>query len=467
MSTETVAHAGADPHGEKRRIALTSVAAAVFITVLKLVVGLETNSLGLLSEAAHSGLDFLAALLTYVAVRVSSRPPDREHQYGHGKIENLSAFIETLLLVLTCSWIIWEAVDRLVEGTSHVETSVWSFVVIAISIVVDISRARALRRVAKKYNSQALEADALHFSSDVWSSLVVLSGLVFVSLGYPWVDAVAALLVALLVLFVSYRLGRRTVDALMDRVPDGLYEQVMEAVRGVEGVEDVQNIRIRPSGAKVFVDTTVAIRRTTPFARAHEIMDAVERAVDARHPGIDVTVHAEPCETMDETIEDKVRMIVTARGLPAPHNLEVYDEAGRYHVEFDVEYEAGMPFVEAHALADSIEAAILLQVPSVAHVTVHIEESHPGATGVDAGHADEALRAAIVAFLSAEPDVLECPRVALLRTEDGVMVQLTCMFSPELALAEVHRHVSLLESKLYARFPEVRRVTIHAEPLQS
>jgi cation diffusion facilitator family transporter len=454
----------ADPHGEKRRIALTSVLAAVFITSLKLVIGLETNSLGILSEAAHSGLDFLAALLTYMAVRIAALPPDKEHQYGHGKIENLSAFIETMLLVITCGWIIYEAISRIATGETHVETSIWGYVVIIIAILVDVSRSRALKRVAIKYKSQALEADALHFSSDVWSSLVVLGGLVCVSYGYVWLDAVAALVVALLVLFVSYRLGRRTVDALMDRVPEGLYEQVLEAVKGVKGVEDVRSIRIRPSGAKIFVDTTVAVRRTTLFQEAHAIMDAVEHAINERHPGIDVVVHAEPYESSDESIADKVRMIVVGRGLRAPHNLVVHHETGRHHVEFDVEYTEGMPFVEAHAIADEIEADILRQIPSVAHVTTHLEEYHPGQNEVAPAGKDDDLRRDINAFLALQADVVSGCVVQILRHEDQCTVHLTCVFPRALALSEVHRRVSHLESRLYERFADVRKVSIHAEP---
>ncbi len=208
---------------EKKNIALSSVLAAVLLTAMKLVVGLMTNSLGLLSEAAHSGLDFLAALITYFAVTVSDRPPDEDHQYGHGKMENVSALFETILLLVTCGWIIWEAVTRLVTRTSHVEASAWAYVVVAISIAIDFTRSRALSRVAKKHHSQALEADALHFSSDIWSSLTVLAGLFCVSLGYSSVDSIAALAVALLVLFVSYRLGRRTIDALMSlNLPAGV-----------------------------------------------------------------------------------------------------------------------------------------------------------------------------------------------------------------------------------------------------
>ncbi|MBK7258484.1 MAG: cation diffusion facilitator family transporter [Ignavibacteriae bacterium] len=454
-----------DPHGEKSRIALTSVFAAIFITGLKLVVGIETNSLGLLSEAAHSGLDFLAALVTFVAVKIAARPPDKEHQYGHGKIENLSAFIETLLLVITCGWIIYEAVSRLLTGGSHVESSIWGYIVIGVAILVDISRSRALKKVAVKYKSQALEADALHFSSDVWSSLVVLAGLVFVSMGYVWLDALAALIVAFLVLFVSYRLGRRTVDALMDKVPDGLYEQVVAAVQSVDGVEDVRNIRIRPSGAKIFVDTTVAIRRTTPFQKAHAIMDAVEHAINERHPGIDVVVHAEPFESSDESVADKVRMIVIGRGLRPPHNLVVHHQEGRYHVEFDVEYTAGVSFVDAHAIADELEEAIFRQVQHVAHVTVHLEEYLPGQSEVAPTAADDALRTSVGQFVAQQQDVVGGTVTQILRNEEQqCTVHLSCIFPHTLSLAEVHRIVSQLESRLYERYPEITKVSIHAEP---
>jgi cation diffusion facilitator family transporter len=453
-----------EPSNEKKRIALTSVFAAVFITVLKLVVGLETNSLGLLSEAAHSGLDFLAALMTYIAVHIADRPADKEHQYGHGKIENLSAFLETILLVITCSWIIWEAVHRLSGGAPHVETSVWSFVVIGIAIIVDISRSRALKRVAIKYRSQALEADALHFSSDVWSSLVVLLGLVCVSLGYVWVDAVAAMIVAILVLFVSYRLGRRTIDALMDRVPDGLYEQVVDLVRGVQGVEDVRSIRIRPSGAKVFVDTTIAIRRTTPFQQAHAIMDSVEKAITEQHAEFDVVVHAEPAKTTDESIADKIRMVVVGHGLRPPHNLEVQRQEGSFHVEFDIEYAPGKSFVEAHAIADDIEAEILRDIPAVRDVTVHMEEMRVTPHEITADAADEQLREQIRAIVVSQSSVVSCGDVRILCGEGQCAVNLTCTFQRSLPLEEVHRQVSQIETQLYERFPEVRKVTVHAEP---
>jgi cation diffusion facilitator family transporter len=455
----------ADAHNEKGSIARNSVLAAIFITVLKLVVGLETNSLGLLSEAAHSGLDFLAALMTYFAVRISEKPPDRDHTYGHGKIENLSAFGETLLLVITCAWIIWEGVHRLIVRTSNVESNVWSFVVVLIAIGVDISRSRALKRVAKKYNSQALEADALHFASDVWSSLVVLFGLAFVALGYAWVDAVAAILVALLVLFVSYRLGRRTIDALMDRVPESVYEQVLDTIRRVEGVEDVRSIRLRPSGAKFFVDTTIAVRRTTAFQEAHAIMDNVERALHARFKEVDVVVHAEPAESSDETIGDKIRMIVTRNGLPPPHNLEVHYVNGSHYVEFDIEHAHGKTFVEAHALTDRIEQEIRNEIHSIGQLTVHMEEDKPGlSTGTGTDVEDEQLQQSVRALVSADDQVVQCTSVRLLRIGERFNLAVDCTIDRGRTLEDVHRIVSRLETRLYDRYPRVRRVVIHAEP---
>ena len=334
------------------------------------------------------------------------------------------------------------------------ESSIWSFVVIIIAIGVDISRSRALKRVAKKYNSQALEADALHFSSDVWSSLVVLSGLVFVAFGYAWVDAVAAIIVALLVLFVSYRLGKRTVDALMDRVPEGLYEQVLDTLRQVDGVEEVRSIRLRPSGAKVFVDTTIAVKRTTPFQEAHAIMDNIERAIHARHKEIDIVVHAEPAESNDETIADKIRLIVGRNGLNPPHNLEIHYIDGQYHVEFDVEYGEGKSFVEAHALTDRIEQEIRRELPSVEQLTIHMEEDHPGQEAVAGVSDDERLQHDVKKLVSADRNVVECTSVRLLRLGERFNLAVNCTIEREKTLEEVHQIVSRLETKLYDRFPQ-------------
>lgn len=451
---------------EKKKVALSSVLAAVFITGFKLFVGLQANSLGILSEAAHSGLDLIAALMTLFAVSIADKPADKDHPYGHGKIENLSAFLETMLLVITCAWIIWEAIGRLKSGVHHVEAGFWGFTVIAVAILVDISRSRALKRIAIKHNSQALEADALHFASDVWSSLVVIVGLAFVALGYPWVDSAAAIAVAVLVLVVSYRLGRRTIDALMDRVPEGLNEEILSVARSVEGVDELRSVRVRPSGARLFVDATIAISRTTPFHVAHSIMDSVEKAIHTVHRNADVIVHAEPQASKNETIADKVRMIVIDKGLETPHNLEVYHNEGKYLIDFDIEYSKGKTFVEAHEVAASIEEEIKRTIPSVEKVTIHMEEHPPDEHEIkDETYAAHHLREEMRKTILADNRILRCTDLTLLHAGAVYNLSITCLFEKSRTLDEVHRIIGEMENRLHARFGMLGRITVHAEPM--
>ena len=287
---------------EKKNVALSSVVAAVFLTTMKLVVGLLTGSLGILAEAAHSGLDLVAAVVTFLAVRVSGRPPDSEHHYGHGKVENLSAALETFLLLVTCVWIIWGAVGRLVRHHIEIEVTFWSFAVMVTSIVVDVSRSRLLSRVARKYNSQALEADALHFSTDIWSSGVVILGLLCVKLSdwrpawafLRYADAVAAIFVALIVVYVGVRLGWRTVEALLDAAPAGMEERIKSAVEGLAGVTDCHNVRVRTSGPIPFVDVHVLMDGSQTLKEAPDLTEEIERVIGGLQPNADVTVHPEP-----------------------------------------------------------------------------------------------------------------------------------------------------------------------------
>jgi cation diffusion facilitator family transporter len=287
---------------EKQSAALTSLLAAVGLTAFKFIVGLLTGSLGILAEAAHSGLDLVAALLTYLAVRISSRPADATHQYGHGKVENLSALFETALLLATCVWIVSEAVHRLRFHTGEVEVTVWSFAVMATSIVIDASRSRVLYRAARKFRSQALEADALHFQTDIWSSSVVIAGLIavkisewFPALGFlQSADAIAALGVSAIVVWVSVQLGRRTVDALLDSAPMGMEQRISAVVEAVPGVRECHHIRIRPSGPRLFVDLHVLVDGGQTLAQAHGLTDDIEEAIRGVAPEADVTVHPEP-----------------------------------------------------------------------------------------------------------------------------------------------------------------------------
>jgi cation diffusion facilitator family transporter len=280
---------------EKKWAAGSSVIAAVALTGFKIIVGIATGSLGILAEAAHSGLDLAAAVMTYLAIRISVRPADRNHPYGHGKVENLSALFETLLLLLTCGWIIYSAVDRLINHSVEIEVTFWSFAVMATSIAVDVSRSRILYRAARRYKSQALEADALHFSTDIWSSAVVIIGLVGVKLANWWfADAVAAILVALIVIYVSVKLGFRTVAALTDTIKPGVERQVIDAVEALPGVTNCHQVRVRYSGPHPFVDVHVLVDGEQTLRAAHDLTEEIERVIQRVVPEADVTVHPEP-----------------------------------------------------------------------------------------------------------------------------------------------------------------------------
>lgn len=306
---ETVEAEAVSAEHEKGKAALSSVVAAVGLTTFKIVVGVLTGSLGILAEAAHSGLDLVAALVTFLAVRISGKPADAEHTYGHGKIENLSALFETFLLLVTCVWIIYEAIQRLFFHQVQVDVNIWAFLVMGVSIIIDLTRSRILYAAARKHNSQALEADALHFSTDIWSSSVVILGLIIVKVG-EWVpawtflrqaDAVAALGVACIVVYVSLQLGVRTIHGLLDTAPDGAVEKVKAAVKGVPGVYDARNIRVRYGGPQIFVDVQVTMPYDDTFAEVHDLATRVEQAIQAVLPQADVTVHPEPVAAVENT----------------------------------------------------------------------------------------------------------------------------------------------------------------------
>lgn len=281
---------------EKGRVAIISVFAAILLTGFKLIIGFLTGSLGILSEALHSGLDLIAAVITYFSVRVSDKPPDKEHHYGHGKIENFSAFIETILLVITCIWIIYEAVGRLVTGKTHIEVNAWSYIVVISSIIIDISRSRALYKVARKYNSQALEADALHFSTDIWSSAVVLLGLICANFGLFFADSVAALMVAVIVLFVSYKLGKRAIEVLLDKAPRDTINKVEEILETYGDVMQFHGLKIRTAGADTFIKFNIHLSPASNLSDVHLLCDRIEKRINEAIPRSEVYIHAEPLD---------------------------------------------------------------------------------------------------------------------------------------------------------------------------
>src|SRR5881398_1806183 len=328
---------------EKRSVATNSLIAALAITTLKIIVGLGTGSLGILSEAAHSGLDLIAAAVTLMSVRVSDKPADADHQYGHGKIENFSAFIETGLLLLTCIWIISEAVKRLFFRHVHIEPSPAAFIVMFVSMGVDFWRSQALGKIAAKYDSQALEADALHFSTDIWSSGIVLLGLLLVLLGRIWgmdwlraADPVAALFVAGVVVYVSWRLARRTIDALLDAAPAGIRNKIVAAVSAVDGLLEIDRVRIRRAGNRYFADLSIGLARNVTFQRSEQMAAAVTNAVHDVLPDADVIVRSVPRAVRTENIFDRVRAVATKYNFNV-HDVSVQDLRGSLHVEQHLE----------------------------------------------------------------------------------------------------------------------------------
>jgi cation diffusion facilitator family transporter len=455
---------------EKTWVAMTSVVAAVFLTVVKLIVGVITGSLGILSEAAHSALDLVAALVTYFAVRLSGKPADDEHTYGHGKIENLSALFETLLLLVTCVWIIYEALQRLFVKSVEIETSPWAFIIMAGSIVIDLSRSRALMRVAKKYDSQALEADALHFSTDVWSSSVVIVGLIFVWLaertGVAWLvnaDAIAALGVAGIVIYVSIELGMRTIRDLLDAVPSETRKAIRQAVM-VPGVLAVPQVRVRKAGPDAFADVTLEVRHDTSLERAHQIADQVEFAVQEILPGADVVVHVEPQGNHVQGVPDIVRRTAAQHNLSI-HSVRLFDLGESQRLEMHVEVSDSLSVEEAHSLVTGLEDALKLKLPGVDQVLTHIE---PASSTLEGRRAAAADKKRVLEALDEIAQHVQVPcgfhDIEVRRVGSELFVAMHCHMEGETGLAQAHDLTQDVENALRSKLPELARVLIHIEP---
>jgi cation diffusion facilitator family transporter len=450
---------------EKQKAAISSVIAAVFLTLFKLIVGLTTGSLGILSEAAHSGLDLVAAALTYFAVKIADKPADREHTYGHGKFENLSALFETLLLIVTCGWIIYEAVNRIFFHEVHIEVNFWSFAVIVTAIIVDYSRSRILFKAAKKYNSQALEADALHFSTDILSSGVVIVGLIGAGFGFHKADAFAALVVSGIVLWISFRLGKRTIDMLTDRIPDvGLVDKVREEVLKIDGVVKCRNIRIRQAGSKSFIDMVVDIKRTIPFEQAHQIMNVIEERIKKMMPNVDIVIHAEPIETDDETVIDKIRMILVHSGMSA-HNIEVQKVKDRYFVDLHLECKEKQTLEEAHEIANQIEEAIKNKIENVERISIHIDEESDmiKETKIVNDRCEDMVQR-IISIAKSHKGVVDCKDITVMEIDGKYKVTMNCLLDKSLTLSEAHEIATTIENQIYLDIKEVSKVIVHAEP---
>jgi cation diffusion facilitator family transporter len=455
---------------EKKLAALSSIFAAVVLVSLKVFLTFATGSLGVLSEALHSMLDLVAAVLTYLSVRVADKPADAEHTYGHGKVESFSAFVETGLLLLTAVYIIWEAFQRLLFRHAQIRPSLLALVILGSAMAIDFGRSRALGRVARRYASEALEADALHFSTDVWSTLVVLIGIAAAWIGQraslPWLsyaDPLAALGVAGVIIWVASQLGRRTLDALLDAAPRGLQARIQAAIESLEGVARADRVRVRRAGNRHFVDVTISVARTASLEQAHAVSDEVERTI-ARIVPADVMVHVEPRPTAGENLFDVVRSVAQRFGL-AIHELSAEQLDGRLFLDLHLELDEQLPLREAHERATQLEESIRRELASDTEINIHIEplgRRIPGAQEMKGLAA--AVQGHINSLRSEYRELADCHQVNVRSVEHRILVSCHCSMESHLSVAHVHDVTAALEDRVRERFPQISRITIHPEP---
>ncbi len=461
---------------EKKRAALLSVASAVLLVSLKTFLVLRTGSLGVLSEALHSSLDLIAAIITLVSVRLADQPADERHLYGHGKFENFSAFVETGLLALTALYIIYEAVARLFFRSVHIQPSVTAILVLLVALSIDFTRARALARVAKKYSSDALEADALHFSTDVWSTIIVILGIGLVWAGEAWnmpwlnyADALAGLAVAAVILWVGARLGKRTLDALLDVAPLGLQQEIARSVAGMDGVLDVDRVRVRRAGNRHFVDATVSVARTASLEQVHALSDAIEKRIGEIVPS-DVMVHAEPRAPQGEHLFEAIRAAAQRMGV-AIHDLTAVQQDGQLFVELHLEVDENLSLREAHRQASELEEKIRELRGDPVEVNIHIEPLGRHIATPDAGIGEmKQLSRSIEGFINGLPaefdELVNCHDVRARQVEHHIFVSCHCTMKSTLPITQVHDVTAVLEDRVKEKFPQIYRVTIHPEPFE-
>ena len=463
----------------KRGAAQVSVSAAAAMTALKLLTGVLTGSLGMLSEGAHSAIDLVASIITLFSVRVADRPADEDHNYGHGKVESLSAFIETGLMLGSSVWIVYEAVHRILyHNRLALPLTVWPFLVLVLSIGVDFFRSRNLKKVAEASGSEALAADAVHFGTDIWSSVAVLVGLTATKLGEVYrqpalelADPIAALAVSAIILWVTWRLARSTVQSLLDAVPaqggltaDETRRKLIHELAEIDGVLSVERLRTRRSGSGYFADVTLAMPRNLTFQRSEQITFAAGEVIQRVLPGADVVVHSVPTATLAESVHDRVRA-VAARANLSVHDVALQEYGGRLHLELHLELDETLPLRQAHEIVTALEANIRREVPRIESILTHIE-SEPAtieqpATLERDRLLEETLRRAARGF----PEVQDIHDIVVTRQHDRIQVNCHCTMPDEMPMARVHAVMTALENAFKLEAPaEVSRLLIHPEP---
>lgn len=450
----------------KERAALASIAASSALTLGKFAAGLASGSLAILSEAGHNLADVASTVLTYFAIRIANKPADADHHYGHGKVEALAALVETGFLFGLAVYILVEAVRRLSSDDVLVEANGFAFGVLIVSIIVDVVRWRSLRRIAATTRSEALAADALHFSSDIVSSALALCGLVAAHYGYPQGDAAAALGVAGFVAIAGFQIGRRTVDTLTDAAPKGLAEEITSIARAVPGVIDVTMARLRPAGSEVIGDISITVARTLPLEKAAAIKANVTAAIAAERPEVALTVATQPIALDDETILERVSLIAAKRHVQV-HHVTLQEIDGKTSISFDVELDGRMTHGNAHEIVSGLERQIRLELGYDIEVETHIEPQEPRQLqGRDASPATIAdIAAALVRIAPETGAIQDVHNVRVRETPAGLVVNYHCRVNPELSVDEVHDRVDELERKVRGDFAEIARIVGHAEPL--
>ncbi len=454
----------AHAHSEKTNVAAISVFASAGMAAAKFVVGIAIGSLALISEALHSSVDLVATIITWLVVRVSDRPADDEHHYGHGKFESLSALGVIAMLYVLAGGILVASYGRLRDGTPPPVLSAIPFVVLLIDIAVNFWRARALHRAARDTKSQALAADALHFASDVLGSIAVIIGLALSGLGYHWGDAVAAIAVAVMIALLGLRLARSTVETLLDRAPEGAADKATAAIRSVPGVVGVERLRVRMVGPTHFIDAIANVPRTFPIDRVEAIKRTAQDAVTKALGDADLTFTAVPVARDNESVRERIMVIARNSGL-AIHHVTVHDLGGKLTVSIDLEVDGEMALTAAHDIAHELERSIREDFGEDVEVDTHIEPLEPELPhGTDAApERVEAVKAALSRF-AANGAIHDIHNVRVRNTDAGEIVNFHCRAAPSMSVIKVHENVDEIERALRGAFPSIKRVISHAEP---
>lgn len=459
---------------KKRAVALTSIFAAIFLTVTKLTVGILTNSLGILAEALHSALDLVAAIITFIAVSISKRPADDTHNFGHGKVENFSALVETFILIVTCGWIIFEAYDRLTGKHVQVEVNVFSFLVIILAIIIDYERSRLLYKIGKETNSQALQADALHFSTDILSSSVVIIGLIFVSLGIPIGDSVAALGVAVIVMWISTRLGQRTIDALMDKTPNKEYKLIQDLFENDFQQYKIKRLRLRESGPQFQGDLIVEAPKDFSFSQIQVVNEIIEKKIKSLISNIDILVITYPSGESnvsifeDEVINNYYTILHTLK-IPTNYiyqveNISIYLFKNNYYCDLHLILPSSLSLKEAHSLTELFEEEVKKLLPLINKLNIHVEPLNDKLKDYHPIIDENAIQKIFKDIISEYSEIENLKSIEIAKQEENLIINATISLDGERSLTQVHNLTNSIEFKIQSRLPNVERIILHTEP---